>query len=299
MFECLHSALNNDFRLLRAGAFQNDHELIAAESGHRIGIAHQTQQTLASLLQQVIADLVAKAIVDRLEVIQIKHQQTQTLTMASHPRGGTAQAIFQQLAIGQAGQRIVEGHRRQFGRQLYRLQGSDQHLGHQPQSEFEVLGPVDTAPDRIESDEAPQATGGHQRCQHDRLNALALKLAAFGDRFGRQLVHPRHVNRAPLMELLHQPGKGLDRNILQVGRLPADPRRHPFVGIAHGGAVRRVTEQIGAIDAEELTGLPQRPFDAAAKSVAIGTHQGGRYANDRALEFQSAFQRALGAHAGG
>ncbi len=53
---------------------QQETELVAAESGDRVGAAHAREQALAELVQQRVATLVAEGVVHVLESVEV-HQQ--------------------------------------------------------------------------------------------------------------------------------------------------------------------------------------------------------------------------------
>ena len=71
-------------------AFQQDHKLVAPETGHGVGCAHLGHQALCHLHQQLVADIVAKRVVQRLEVVQIEEQQCSPLAAA----GAGSQGVF-------------------------------------------------------------------------------------------------------------------------------------------------------------------------------------------------------------
>ena len=62
--------------------FQHHHELVAAQSRHGIALAHAGGQTLCDLLQQQVANIMAKRIVEVFEMIQIDEQQRTILNIA-------------------------------------------------------------------------------------------------------------------------------------------------------------------------------------------------------------------------
>ena len=88
---------------------QHEHELVAADAGHRVGLAHHPAQPAADLLQQQVARMVAVFVVDVLEVVHVHEEQGAVLAVASCQRQGALQAFEQQAAVGQGGERVVEG----------------------------------------------------------------------------------------------------------------------------------------------------------------------------------------------
>ena len=88
--------------------FQHHHELVAAQTRHGVAFAHTRLQALRNLLQQQIADVMAKRVVEGLEVVQIDEQQR--AFSAAAPTGSQCllQPVQQKPAVGQAGERIIE-----------------------------------------------------------------------------------------------------------------------------------------------------------------------------------------------
>ena len=93
---------------LVAGVLQQDHELVAAQPRHGVAPGHAGAQALGDLLQQLVALLVAQRVVEHLEVVQVdEHQRAFARPVIVGQR--LVQPVQQQLAVGQLGQRIVEG----------------------------------------------------------------------------------------------------------------------------------------------------------------------------------------------
>ncbi len=92
-----------------AEVLQHHHEFVTAEARDRVAGAHLGMQSLGGDAQDLVAGLVAMQIVDVLEVVQIDEHQRAQLVAAPAGGHGLVQAIEQQPAIGQTGQRIVEG----------------------------------------------------------------------------------------------------------------------------------------------------------------------------------------------
>lgn len=61
------------------------------------------------LPQQAISDFVAQALVDQLEAIQVQEEQGRGPPRALRRRERQIEAIYQELAVGKAGERVVEG----------------------------------------------------------------------------------------------------------------------------------------------------------------------------------------------
>ena len=87
---------------------QQQRELVAAESGDGVATAHTRPQSLGDDHQDLVADGVAEAVVDRLEVVEIDEEQGDSVVRALGPLNPLFHAIAKEHAIGQIGQRIVE-----------------------------------------------------------------------------------------------------------------------------------------------------------------------------------------------
>src|SRR5829696_4381138 len=71
--DVVDEALGEDrgrFRLVDAGL--QDRELVAAEAGDGIGVAHAGEEALGHRLEEAIADRMAERVVDALEVVEVE-----------------------------------------------------------------------------------------------------------------------------------------------------------------------------------------------------------------------------------
>ena len=95
---------------------QDDGELVTAEAGydlaavarHRIALPHVDLKALGAGLQQLVADAVAQGIVHALEVVEIEEQNREHSSRAVGLRHRMLQAFGKRLAVGQAGEAVVE-----------------------------------------------------------------------------------------------------------------------------------------------------------------------------------------------
>ncbi len=94
---------------LRRQVDQHHDELVAAESRDRVAVAHGALQPRGDDAQQPVADRVAEAVVDVLEAVQVEHHHRDQLPGAARLRHRLLHPVAQQVAIGQAGERIVVG----------------------------------------------------------------------------------------------------------------------------------------------------------------------------------------------
>jgi hypothetical protein len=90
-------------------AFKDDGKLIAPDAGQGIGLAHDAGQPSGDAAQDVVAREMPEPIVDLLEAIDVEVQQGQRAVLAFRPGCGVGQAILEQVAVREAGQRIVVG----------------------------------------------------------------------------------------------------------------------------------------------------------------------------------------------
>ncbi len=86
-----------------------DHELVAAEAGHGVAGAQGHGQALGDAHQQPVAQAVAEAVVDHLEVVEVEEQHRHPPVVALWPGQRPVEAVEQQGAVGQAGERVVGG----------------------------------------------------------------------------------------------------------------------------------------------------------------------------------------------
>ena len=64
---------------------------------------------MCDLLQQLVTDLVAEGVVERLEVVQVDQQQGTFPAGARTGDHGLLQPVHKQPAVGQEGERVVKG----------------------------------------------------------------------------------------------------------------------------------------------------------------------------------------------
>ncbi len=83
----------------------HDDELVAAEAGQHVVLAQHRAQPLGHDLEELVADLVAEAVVDRLEVVEVDEQDGDLAHL------GRGQPIVEQVhqvrAVGETGQLVV------------------------------------------------------------------------------------------------------------------------------------------------------------------------------------------------
>ena len=105
----LHDALGGVGRLLDAlDVLQQDGELIAAEARGGVAGADRQRQALGHLAKHVVARGVAERVVDDLEVVEVDEDDPDAARLAAAARDRVADALDEQRAVGQAGDRVVE-----------------------------------------------------------------------------------------------------------------------------------------------------------------------------------------------
>jgi hypothetical protein len=84
---------------------QQDGELVAAQPCHRVARAHAAAEPVRELLQEAVADMVAQRVVDLLEAVEVEEEEGQGPAEAQ----GVLEPLAQQAAVGEPGQRVVQG----------------------------------------------------------------------------------------------------------------------------------------------------------------------------------------------
>ena len=80
------------------------------QSGRRVARTCRVPQAVADLRQELVTAGVTEPVVDLLEVIEVDVQEREHLVgPATQAHDGVLDAVLEQLAVGQIGQRIVEG----------------------------------------------------------------------------------------------------------------------------------------------------------------------------------------------
>ena len=88
--------------------FEQDRELVAAEPGDGVAGPDARLEALAERDQELVADEVAEAVVDGLEAVQVQEHDGDAELVAARPRQRVLDAVHEEDAVRQAGQRIVE-----------------------------------------------------------------------------------------------------------------------------------------------------------------------------------------------
>ena len=90
------------------GGDQQD-ELIAAETRHRVDGPHQSGQAAGHFLQQLIARMMPQGVVHQLESIEVAYQQGEGSAVAIGVRHRLGEPVVEQHAVWKSRERIVSG----------------------------------------------------------------------------------------------------------------------------------------------------------------------------------------------
>ena len=96
----------------RLGIFdvlEQDRELVTAEARRGVGGADRGRDPLRDLEQQLVAGRVAEAVVDSFEVVEVEEDDGEAELLAARAGHRVAYALVEQGAVGQVGDRVVEG----------------------------------------------------------------------------------------------------------------------------------------------------------------------------------------------
>ena len=83
----------------------NGCEIVA---GNVIALAQRLGEAARGFLQQQVADLVAKRVVDPLEAIEVEREHRQHFAGAPDPRHGVVHLVLEQVPVRQTGQAVVQ-----------------------------------------------------------------------------------------------------------------------------------------------------------------------------------------------
>ena len=97
--------LRRVLRLLQA--LEGHDELVAAQARERVALADAALHARGDLLEQQVADLVAERVVDVLEAVEVDEQQRERLPAAARSDDALLEAVVEQHAVGQIGERIA------------------------------------------------------------------------------------------------------------------------------------------------------------------------------------------------
>ena len=102
----------------RVGARQDHGELLAADARGRVDLAHALAQQRGDLLEDRVADVVAGAVVDLLEVVEVACEHAHRRAAAARAAELEVEQLAEAAAVRQPGERIGAGGVRQLHDQL-------------------------------------------------------------------------------------------------------------------------------------------------------------------------------------
>ncbi len=106
--ECRHDPLDDAVRAaLVVPLGDQQHELVAPGARDSVPVAHARDETLAGDAQQPVADVVAEAVVDQLEVVEIDEGDAERALVTVRERELLVEPVLEQVAVGEPRQRVV------------------------------------------------------------------------------------------------------------------------------------------------------------------------------------------------
>jgi hypothetical protein len=102
---------------------QHHDELVAAEPRHGVAAAQRPRQPRRHLLEDLVADVVAERVVDVLEPVEVEEHQRHAGAVAARVHERLAQAVGEQVAVGEAGEAVVVREPHELGFRAAPLRG--------------------------------------------------------------------------------------------------------------------------------------------------------------------------------
>ena len=128
-------------RLVLGGVRHQHGELVAAEARDGVDVPDHAEDPARDLDQDPVAGAVPETVVDRLELVEVEQQDARRPLAALRPGGGLADPVAEQGAVGQAGQRVVEGQPLHVAAGLVQLGGAlGDPILHRALHEVELFG---------------------------------------------------------------------------------------------------------------------------------------------------------------
>ena len=182
--------------VLAVDIFQQHDEFVAAQARQGIAFAQARRQLRRHLLQQFVADMVAQGVVHVLEAVEVDKQDGQLFGAARGAQQGVLQAVVEQQAVRQRGERIVVGQVVELFLRLLDLGDVARHAHVMGGQRMRVAHRADGQPFQVDLAilaPAPQfaapETGGDQFIPHGLVKRLVVAFGArqrrvLADRFG-------------------------------------------------------------------------------------------------------------------
>src|SRR6185312_13097711 len=95
--------------VLQAGVFEQDPELVAAQPGQGIALAHHGLQKRGDLLEHLVARQMAAGVVDHLELVEVEIEESVLALLLPGAVEAELETLLELPAVDQAGERVVAG----------------------------------------------------------------------------------------------------------------------------------------------------------------------------------------------
>ena len=135
-----------------ASAWEQHAELVAAQPRQHVGLAHALRERPATLFRRSSPGLVAEAVVDVLEVVEVDQEQRRRRRRSGLPVDVLSQLLLEAAPVDEAGQEIVIDEIREVRLELL-PRGDVLHLGDEIQRRVVVV------PDQRDASPAPRCSG--------------------------------------------------------------------------------------------------------------------------------------------
>jgi hypothetical protein len=166
---------------------QHEREDVAADARDTRAVAEGVHQPLAHCLEQRVARLLAERVVDRLEAIDVGDDQRE-LVPAARRFDRLRQALLEQIAVRQAGQRVVQRHVRDAVLLRHQLEG-ERHVGGEAFEHAQLFVVEEPGLARVEHHHARHRAVERERQAGHRIDAgLGVAHAQHGTLVGRDVV---------------------------------------------------------------------------------------------------------------
>jgi hypothetical protein len=149
---------------------ERDRELLAADAGHEAGVADRPRQRLGGDLQHAVTLGVAEGVVERLEVVEVEHDDADRRIVRGGPRHGAVHALLERAVVAKARERVGGGERleiRALPRQPPQREPEPDDDRQQREADQRDGDRVEVA-ERLVDDEAERGDGEGDRQRHPR-----------------------------------------------------------------------------------------------------------------------------------
>ena len=176
---------------------QDHHEFVPTKPAHRVARSQATAEALGDGHQQLVPHGMAMAVIDGLEVVQVEVAHRQVGAVVPGTLQFLAQALTQQGAIGQAGERILVGQLTQLLVDQPAFEPLGEAAHHDREHGHLLVAPAAAAPDVVEAREPFQPPPPHQGEHQQRLNALGAEMGLLGIGPNREIGRRLEIDRPP------------------------------------------------------------------------------------------------------